>query len=408
MNDERLKEKIEQILPAFNEKQKRLFLGSEANALGYGGVSKISKLSGISRPTITQGIKELESKILLGHEEGIRGKGGGPKSIHRKNKSFVKKILKIVDPDTVGDPMSPLKWTTKSTREISSELSKKGFSVSHKTISTILKDLDYSLQSNEKSLSKEFHPDRDKQFRYINRKIKEFFKNNDPVISVDAKKKEHLGNRINKGKEWRPKKNPRKVDDHDFPDFKMGVAIPYGVYDIRENLGWVNVGTDHETSVFAVESIYRWWKAMGGKTYNNSTELLICADGGGSNGSNRRLWKYELQKLSNKLKKKITICHLPPGTSKWNKIEHKLFSFISMNWKGQPLVNHDVVINLISNTTTKTGLKVKATLDKKKYPTGIKVSNEEFGEINIKHHRSQKIWNYTISPNSKRTSQVKM
>ena len=188
----------------------------------------------------------------------------------------------------------------------------------------------------------------------------------------------------------------------------MGVAIPCGVYDIRENLGWVNVGTDHETSVFAVESIYRWWKAMGEKTYNNSTELLICADGGGSNGSNRRLWKYELQKLSNKLKKKITICHLPPGTSKWNKIEHKLFSFISMNWKGQPLVNHDVVINLISNATTKTGLKVKATLDKKKYPTGIKVSNEEFGEINIKHHRSQKTWNYTISPNSKRTFQAKL
>lgn len=399
MNDEEHQKKILQLLPIFNEKQKRLFLAYEAKSLGYGGVSKISKLSGISRPTISQGIKELDNDSFIDDQERIRNKGGGPKAIHRENQKIIKKITKIVEPATTGDPMSPLKWTTKSTREIENELKKQGFEISYRSISTILKDLDYSLQSNEKSLSKESHPDRDKQFKYINKKVNDFFKNNNPVISVDAKKKENLGNRVNKGREWRSKGNPRKVDDHDFPDLEKGVAIPYGVYDVKKNLGWVNVGTDHETSVFAVESIYRWWKSMGKNIYSNSEELLICADGGGSNGSNRRLWKYELQKLANKIKMNITICHLPPGTSKWNKIEHRLFSFISMNWKGQPLINHDVVIKLISNTKTKNGLKVKAVLDKKKYPIGLKVSNDEFSEINIRYHKFQKKWNYTISPN---------
>lgn len=398
MNDDELKQKIQQLLPLFNEKQKRLYLACEARCLGYGGVSKVSKLSGISRPTISQGVKELESDSYIACNEGVRNKGGGPKTIHRENEKLKKQIEKIIEPATTGDPMSPLKWTIKSTREIEKELKKKGHHISYKSISTILKDLGYSLQSNSKSLANKSHPDRDKQFNYINKKVSEYFKINNPVISVDAKKKENLGNRFNKGKEWRPKEQPRKVDDHDFPDAEKGVAIPYGVYDVKENIGWVNVGIDHETSVFAVESIYRWWKHMGKNLYENSKELLVCADSGGSNGYNRRLWKYELQKLSNKLKIKITICHLPPGTSKWNKIEHRLFSFISMNWKGQPLTNHDVVIKLISNTKTNKGLKVKARLDKKRYPIGVKISNEEFNKINIQPHKFHGEWNYTILP----------
>ena len=398
MDNDTLKNKIQQLLPILNEKQKRLFLASEAKSLGYGGISKISKLSGVSRPTISQGIKELNSNDYIDHDNTVRGKGGGPKAIHRENKNLKNQIEKIIEPATTGDPMSPLRWTIKSTREIEEELKKRGYYISYRTISTILKDLGYSLQSNSKSLDKKQHPDRNKQFEHINNKITEYFTNNNPVISVDAKKKENLGNRFNKGKEWRPKENPRKVDDHDFPDIEKGVAIPYGIYDVKENLGWVNVGIDHETSVFAVESIYRWWKHMGQNLYENSKELLICADSGGSNGYNRRMWKYELQKLSDKLKIKITICHLPPGTSKWNKIEHKLFSFISINWKGQPLINHDVVIKLISNTKTKKGLKVTARLDKKKYPLGLKISNDEFNKINIQHHKFHGEWNYTISP----------
>ena len=399
MDDNKLKQKIQHLLPIFNEKQKRLFLASEASVLGYGGISKVSKLSGISRPTISQGVKELKNDNYIESDVRIRGKGGGPKAIHRGSMKVKKEIEKIIESSTTGDPMSPLKWTIKSTREIEKELKKKGHHISYKSISTILKDLGYSLQSNSKSLNSKSHPDRDKQFKYINKKVNEFFKNNNPVISVDAKKKENLGNRYNNGQEWRPKGEPRKVEDHDFPNREEGIAIPYGIYDVKRNVGWVNVGVDHETSVFAVESIYRWWKHMGNKLYVRAKELLICADSGGSNGYNRRLWKYELQKLSNKLQIKITICHLPPGTSKWNKIEHRLFSFISMNWKGQPLINHDVVIKLISNTKTNKGLKVKAGLDKNKYPTGLKISDNEFSKINIQHHKFHGEWNYTIFQN---------
>ena len=266
MYNDILKNKIQQILPILNEKQKRIFLASEAKSLGYGGISKIAKLSGVSRPTISQGIKELDNNDYIDHENIVRGKGGGPKSIHRENKKLKKQIETIIEPATTGDPMSPLRWTIKSTREIEKELKETGYHISHQTIATILQNLGYSLQSNSKSLNKKQHPDRNKQFKHINNKISEYFTNNNPVISVDAKKKEHIGNRFNKGKEWRPKGNPRKVDDHDFPDIKKGVAIPYGVYDVKENLGWVNVGTDHETSVFAVESIYRWWKTYGAKS----------------------------------------------------------------------------------------------------------------------------------------------
>ena len=398
MNDEALKDKLKDILPLLNEKQKRLFLAAEARSLGYGGISKISRLSGISRPTISQGLKELENDGLL-DSDSIRQRGGGPRPIHRSNKKLIKLINMIVSDSTRGDPMSPLKWTVKSTREIATELEKKNYSISYRSVYTILKDLGYSLQANEKSIAKTAHPDRDAQFKYINRKVKAFLKKLYPVISVDTKKKEYLGNRLNKGAEWRPKGNPRQVDDHDFPSVKDGVAIPYGIYDLGENSGWVNVGVDHDTSVFAVQSIMRWWQYMGRKMYHDTAEeLLICADSGGSNGYNRRLWKFELQQIANKLDLKITVCHLPPGTSKWNKVEHRLFSQISMNWKGQPLTSHDVVVKLISNTKTRTGLNVKAKLDRRKYPLGQEVSNDDFDSINIRQHKFHGEWNYTISP----------
>lgn len=292
--------------------------------------------------------------------------------------------------------MSPLKWTCKSTRQMAKSLSDKNCSISHMTVKRILKQLGYSLQSNEKSLSSKNHPDRDDQFKYINKLVKSFIREGMPVISVDTKKKEYLGNTINKGQEWRPQKTPRKVEDHDFPSKKNGIAIPYGVYDIGENSGWVNVGTDNDTSSFAVNSIGRWWNYVGKKIYPDATKLLICADCGGSNGYRVRLWKYELQKLANQLGVAITICHFPPGTSKWNKVEHKLFSHISMNWKGQPLTSHDVVVKMISSTKTKTGLKVKAKIDRRAYPKGRKVSEEEIADINLVKHNFHGEWNYTI------------
>jgi len=397
MDDQRLRKKIESLLPALNEKQKRLFLAAEAESLGYGGISKVSRLSGMSRPIITEGIKELQSEDNL-YDNHIRAKGGGPKPIHRSNKKLIKLIDEVVSDSTRGDPASPLRWTTKSTREISSELEKRGYKVSYRSVYTILRDLEYSLQANEKSIAKKSSPDRDEQFKYINKRVKRFLKKSLPVISIDAKKRENLGNHLNKGSEWRSKGNPRKVEDHDFPDEENGIAIPYGVYDINQNLGWVNVGTDHETSAFAVHSIFQWWEHMGEKMYSQANELLVCADSGGSNGYNRRMWKYKLQELANQLEIKITVCHFPPGTSKWNKVEHRLFSYISMNWKGKPLINHNVVVNLISNTKTRTGLKVKAKLDKEKYPLGLRVTDSDYEKINIKPHKFHGDWNYTIRP----------
>jgi hypothetical protein len=394
MDETALQEKYVKIMPYFNEKQKRLFVATEAIALGYGGVSTVSRLTGISRTTIKKGQEELDTPQIDINK--IRKEGSGPTAIHRENKQLISKIENILDESTRGDPMSPLKWTCKSTRQMAVSLSNKNYSISHMTVNRILKQLDYSLQSNEKSLSSKNHPDRDEQFKYINKLVKRFIRKGMPVISVDTKKKEYLGNTINKGQEWCPKQTPRKVDDHDFPNKENGIAIPYGVYGIGGNSGWVNVGTDNDTSSFAVNSIGRWWNYVGRKVYPDATKLLICADGGGSNGYRVRLWKYELQKLANKLGVEITICHFPPGTSKWNKVEHRLFSHISMNWKGQPLTSHDVVVKMISSTKTKTGLKVKAKIDRRTYPKGRKVSKEEIANINLVKHKFHGEWNYTI------------
>lgn len=399
MDAEKLKEKLDNILPLLNERQKRIFLGAEAKSLGYGGVSKIAKLAGVSRPTIHQGISDLKNgdKNII---EGIRASGGVPRFKHSQNRELLKAIERLIEDSTRGDPMSPLKWTSKSTRHLSEELHRKGYEVAHETVRVILKNLGYTLQSNDKTLE-DSHPDRDEQFQYIARQVKKFLKEGFPVISVDTKKKELIGNYQNKGQEWQPKGSPRKVKGRDFPDPKgQEIGIPYGIYDQGKNLGWVNVGCDHDTSVFAVQSIEGWWTCMGKKIYPDTKKLLICADSGGSNGYRVRLWKVKLQGFANKSGLKITVCHFPRGTSKWNKVEHRLFSHISMNWKGCPLTSHDVMVNLIGATKTKTGLRVKARIDKRKYQTGIKVSDQEMGNINITKHKFHGEWNYTIFNNS--------
>lgn len=393
-NKIQLEDKYRSVFPYLNEKQRRLVAAGDALVLGRGGISKVSKTSGMSRPTIYQGIKDLLR--VEKSDDIIRTGGGGRKKLSQNNPSILNKLESLVEPLTRGDPMSPLRWTCKSTRQLAEELSQNNYSVSHTVVSEMLHELGYSLQANFKSIDGITHPDRDKQFQYINSLVENYMGKGLPVISVDAKKKEIVGQYKNIGKEWRIKGKPEKVNTHDFPDKKLGKAIPYGVYDIGNNLGWVNVGCDSDTAAFAVESIRRWWLSMGKSIYEKSGRLLIIADSGGSNGYRIKLWKVELQKLANEIKIDITVCHFPPGTSKWNKIEHLLFSYISMNWRGQPLVSHEVIVNLIGSTTTKKGLRVTANLDKNKYPKGIKVSDNEFAKVQLEPHEFHGEWNYTI------------
>lgn len=390
---------IKEWLKAFtflNEMQKRLFAAEKSIELGYGGISEVNRATGLSRTTITQGRKELlSSKRLDLPPRNIRKKGGGRKKSITDQK-LVKAIESILDETSAGNPMSKLKWTCKSTRIIAEDLQKKGFSISKMGVLRILKKQGYSLQSNKKMLSGKDHPDRDAQFKHINRLVSSFSKSNDPIISVDTKKKELVGNFKNDGQIWT--KDTVEVLDHDFASYSSGKAIPYGAYDINRNEGFVNVGTSSDTSEFAVNSIWQWWRHFGRKNYPNAQRLFICADGGGSNGSRTRAWKFFLQELSNRIGIPITVAHYPPGTSKWNKIEHRMFSFISMNWKGQPLENYESIIKLISATTTKNGLKIKARLDNKEYKKGIKITNNEFEEINLKFSNKFPKWNYTILP----------
>lgn len=304
----------------------------------------------------------------------------------------------LVDPETRGDPMSPLRWTCKSTRQLAATLEKGGYKVSYPVVADLLRGLGYSLQANAKTLEGKDHPDRDDQFQYINDQVKKYLRKGWPVISVDTKKKELVGQFKNAGREWRKTGNPRRVNTHDFPIKGMGKAVPYGVYDIGRDMGWVNVGCDSDTASFAIESIRRWWKSMGKRLYPKAKGLLICGDSGGSNGYRIRLWKVELQNFADEIDMPVTVCHFPPGTSKWNKIEHRLFSYISMNWRGQPLISHEVVVNLIGSTKTRSGLRVKARLDKKKYPTKVKISDAEMKSINIKPHKFHGDWNYTVKP----------
>jgi transposase len=394
--EQQISEKLAMVIPHLNEKQRRLLMAAEAKVLGWGGISKVAKATGVSRVTIHSALAEVEGKKAIA--ERVRKPGGGRKDITEYHPEILKKLEALVDPVTRGDPRSPLRWTCKSTRQLAQELERKGYSISNVTVADLLHRLGYSLQANAKTLEGASHPARDAQFQYINAQVKAFLRRHQPVISVDTKKKELVGQFKNVGHEWQPKGDPERVEIHDFasPDFPK--VIPYGVYDIGKNMGWVNVGTDHDTASFAVASIRRWWLAMGQEIYPRATDLLICADCGGSNGYRVRLWKIELQDFASETGLRVTICHFPPGTSKWNKVEHRLFSHISMNWRGRPLISHQVIVKLIGETTTRSGLEVQAELDKRKYPTKVKVTDEEMKRVKIRAHNFHGEWNYSINP----------
>ena len=399
--DDLNQQKYKKILPYLNEKQTRIVLAAEAESMGRGGLSKVSKLTGISRITLNMGIKELALSATVDtlKNERIRKSGGGRKKATEKNKNLAIILEKIVSPHTMGDPMKPLLWTNKSLRNISDELKNLGYNISHKLVGVILKELGYSLQGNRKTDEGSSHIDRDAQFNYINEIATDFLSSDDPVISVDCKKKELVGNFKNDGKEWLPTGNPTTVKVYDFIDKDLGKAIPYGVYDIGNNEGWVSVGISHDTASFAVSTIRSWWYEMGEEKFSKSNRIFITADGGGSNSSRSRLWKIELQVLADEICKEITVSHFPPGTSKWNKIEHRLFSHITMNWRARPLTNIQLVVDLIASTKTSKGLKVKSKLDLSVYEKGIKISDNELNEINLQRDDFHGEWNYKIIPN---------
>jgi hypothetical protein len=402
--NEKLAIKIHEMLPSLNERQQRLYLAAEAKALGHGGITKISKISGVSRVTITEGVRELESDASRDLPVSrCRKKGGGRKNYADQNAGFAERLEQMVEPHTKGDPMdNHLRWVSKSLRNLEADLKNDGFDVSHMTIAKELRKQEYTLQGNRKDISiVASHPDRNAQFEYINKQCGLFYLKGYPVLSVATKKKENIGNFKNRGQEYRKKGEAQKVLDHDFPLSELGKATPYGVYEIFRDAGFVNVGISKDTAEFSVESIRKWWSLKGNASYPQARELLITADCGGSNGYRVRLWKAELQILANELNKKITVLHFPPGTSKWNKIEHRLFSFISKNWRGQPLLSMAVIVNLIGATKTKTGLSVDCVVDDGVYEKGVEVTDEEFKAIKIKLHKFHGEWNYTILPQKK-------
>jgi transposase len=396
-----IENKYKLLAPLMDERVRRHWAATEAQAYGWGGVSAVSNATGISRKTIRKGLVELELREQAPDEpvaQRLRKPGGGRKRLTENDPLLLERLELLVDPSTRGDPMSPLRWTCKSTHELSQALSKQGNELSPRTVGRLLNNAGFSLQSNRKTKEGAAHPDRNAQFEHINATVKRFQKRGQPVISVDTKKKELVGEFKNGGREWQRKGEPLTVKTHDFMDPELGKAIPYGVYDLSCNEGWVSVGIDHDTAQFAAKAIYRWWKKMGTKRYHNAKQLLITADGGGSNASRSRLWKVALQDLAIRLDMPIHVCHFPPGTSKWNKIEHRMFCHITQNWRGQPLVSHEVIIALIANTTTCAGLKICAELDRSSYPTGTKVSDEELASINLKRHQFHGEWNYSLLP----------
>jgi hypothetical protein len=388
------------VLGTLNEYQARLFVAEKALEQGRGGITHLSRLTGMSRVTITQGVKDLSGAARLRSASSgrVRNPGGGRKKVEEDDPGLLRRLKVIVEETTAGDPMSPLKWTSKSTRTIAQELTRLGHSVSSVTVGRCLEDMGYTLQANIKTREGAQHPDRDAQFRYLNRQVKTFRRDGDPVISVDTKKKELVGAFKNAGRRWLPKGKADQVSVHDFPHLGKGKAIPYGAYDIALDRAVVNVGVTHDTAEFAVESIRRWWRLDGKRHYRRAGRLLICADSGGSNGNRQRAWKLHLQALSDETGMAITVCHYPPGTSKWNKIEHRLFSFISLNWRGKPLVNFETVVNLIGGTRNRSGLKVKALLDTNQYETGVETSNDEIDKLRLKRHKTHPNWNYTLLP----------
>jgi transposase len=384
------------IFPHLDERQRRLLMGAEARALGHGGIRLVARAAGVREATVSLGVDELDSGAEpLGR---ARRPGGGRKRAADADRGLRPALLALVEPEERGDPMSPLRWTTKSTRKLAAELAAQGHKVSADTVGDLLREEGFSLQGNAKSIEGRRHPDRDAQFRYINEQVKAHQDAGDPVISVDTKKKELVGEFRNAGREWRPKGQPVATRTHDFPGDGVGKAIPYGVYDITGNTGWVNVGTDHDTAAFAVESIRRWWKAAGQGACPLARRLLITADAGGSNGYRTRAWKTELAALAVETGLEITVCHFPPGTSKWNKIEHRLFSHITMNWRGRPLTSHEVIVQTIAATTTATGLTVHAELDPGSYPDGVKVSDAQMNALPLTRHDWHGDWNYTLRP----------
>jgi len=385
--------------PVLDERTRRHFVAAGAMAIGYGGISEISRATTICRETIREGIKELKEPSSM-PKGRIRKEGGGRKKAVEKDPILRTDLESLIEPVTRGDPESPLRWTCKSVRKLAVELKTMGHSTSHRMVAELLHEMNYSLQANKKTIEGSSHPDRNAQFEHIHQQVRNHLACGQPTISVDTKKKELVGNFRNSGRELRPKGQPEHVLVHDFPIPGLGKVAPYGVYDMGQNAGWVSVGIDHDTAAFAVETIRRWWRSMGQQTYPHAKRLLITADSGGSNGARVRLWKLELQKMSDETGLNISVCHFPPGTSKWNKIEHRLFSFITQNWRGKPLTSHEVVVNLIASTRTNKGLTVRCHLDNGSYPKGVKVSDKEFAQVNIERHHFHGEWNYTIKPKS--------
>lgn len=393
-----LHQKFSSLWPLLDERSRRLVAANEAQSLGFGGISQVRRACGLSRKTIANGIRELSKGDFIAGR--IRRPGAGRKQMAISNPEILASLERLIEPETRGDPESPLKWICKSTRTLAAQLTKQKHRISHEKVAQLLRELNYSLQSNRKTTEGDDHPDRDAQFRYINATVKRALAQEIPVISVDTKKKELIGNYINDGKKWTPSKIPVKVNGHDFPSPDVPRAYPYGIYDVASNRGFVNIGTDHDTGAFAVASIRGWWRSEGKALYPEAKSLVITADGGGSNGSRLRLWKIELQKLSDSTGLTISVCHFPPGTSKWNKVEHRLFSFISSNWRGQPLLDYETIVNLIARTTTAKGLQVTCRLDRRKYPTGRIVTDEAFAKVNLTRNSFHGDWNYTIKPDA--------
>jgi transposase len=394
-----MREKYRVLCGVLDERGRRVWAAAEASSLGYGGVSLVAKATGLSRTTIHAGMRELQAGRRKPLAEGrSRKAGGGRKPLTFHAPDLLQALEKLVEPTTRGDPESPLRWTCKSTRHLAEELQRQGYRIGDRKVADLLHQMGYSLQANAKTIEGGHHPDRNAQFEYVNAQTKKFLAQGLPVISVDTKKKELVGNYSNHGQEWQPQGEPEKTLLHDFPDKERGKVIPYGIYDVGRNQGWVSVGIDHDTSEFAIDSILGWWRYMGRKTYPQATELLIMADAGGSNASRSRLWKVGVQRLANLTGLHIQVSHFSPGTSKWNKIEHRMFSFITQNWRGRPLVSYQTIVDLIANTRTTTGLKIRAKLTRRTYPTGVEIPVSEMAKLNLKPAAFHGDWNYSLLP----------
>ena len=395
---EGIKAKFDALQPLLDERTRRLWAAAEAQAIGWGGISRVAEATGMSQATVRTGLRELAAGLPAAEAGRVRRPGGGRKRLTASDPELAAALERKLDPVTRGDPMAPLRWTCSSAARLAEELRAEGHGVSERSVNRLLHGLGYSLQANRKTQEGKQHPDRDAQFGHISRRVQEFQQRGEPVVSVDAKKKELVGKYRNAGREWRRKGDPEEVQVHDFPDPELGKAIPYGVYDVTANAGWVSVGVDHDTAEFAVETLRRWWREMGRRAYPGAGALLVTADGGGSNSSRSRLWKLELQGLADESGLAVSVCHFPPGTSKWNKIEHRMFCHITQNWRGRPLVSREVVVNLIGSVRTKAGLTIQSELDENSYATGRKVTERQIKSLSLKRDKFHGEWNYTLSP----------